>query len=217
MTTMCSQFPNLHIIKHPLIQHKMTQMRKASTPKHAFRQLLREIALLMGYEVTRDLPLGTETISTPLTIMEAPVIIGATPVIVPILRAGLGMADGLLELMPEADEGHIGMYRDPVTKKPVEYLVKLPKASGRLFFLVDPMLATGNSAVAGVEILLKHGVLPSKIKFISLVAAPEGVIVFNEKFSNIPIYTAALDEKLNKKAYIVPGLGDAGDRLFGTL
>lgn len=217
MTITCSQFPNLHIINHPLIQHKMTQMRKTSTPKHAFRQLLREIALLMGYEVTRDLPLGTEKISTPLATMEAPVIIGATPVIVPILRAGLGMADGLLELMPEADEGHIGMYRDPITKKPVEYLVKLPKANDRLFFLVDPMLATGNSAVAGVEILLKHGVDSSKIKFISLVAAPEGVTVFNEKFSNIPIYTAALDENLNEKAYILPGLGDAGDRLFGTL
>ena len=192
-------------------------MRKTSTPKHEFRQLLREITMLMGFEITRDLPLGKEVISTPLTSMEAPVIIGSTPVIVPILRAGLGMADGLLELIPEADEGHIGMYRDPVTKKPVEYLVKLPKAKGRLFFLVDPMMATGNSAVAGVETLINHGVAPSKIKFISLVAAPEGIMVFNEKFSQIPIYTAALDEKLNEKAYIVPGLGDAGDRLFGTV
>ena len=217
MTVKSSPFPNLHIIHHPLIQHKLTQMRKISTPKHEFRQLLREITMLMGYEITRDLPLGAETISTPVTTMEAPVIVGHTPVIVPILRAGLGMADGLLELMPEADEGHIGMYRDPATKKPVEYLVKLPKANGRLFFLVDPMLATGNSAVAAVEILLKHGVDPSRIKFISLVAVPEGIAVFNEKFSNIPVYTASLDEKLNEKAYIVPGLGDAGDRLFGTL
>ncbi|MBI2707231.1 MAG: uracil phosphoribosyltransferase [Proteobacteria bacterium] len=212
-----SPFPNLHIINHPLIQHKLTQMRKENTPKHAFRQLLREIALLMGYEVTRDLPLKIEPISTPLASMEAPVIAGPNPAIIPILRAGLGMADGLLELMPEADEGHIGMYRDPVTKKPVEYLVKLPPTSGRMFFLVDPMLATGNSAVAAVDTLISHGVDPSKIKFMALVAAPEGVQVFNEKYSHIPIYAAALDERLNEKAYILPGLGDAGDRLFGTL
>ncbi len=210
------KFPNLHIIDHPLIQHKLTQMRKATTPKHAFRQLLREIALLMGYEITRDLPLTTETITTPLTTMEAPIITGPNPAIIPILRAGLGMADGLLELIPEADEGHIGMYRDPVTKKPVEYLVKLPHANGRIFFLVDPMLATGNSAVAAVDILIKHGAKASNIKFMALVAAPEGVHVFNQKYPHIPIYTAALDEKLNEKAYIIPGLGDAGDRLFGT-
>src|SRR3989338_4939920 len=182
---MHKEFPNLHIINHPLIQDKLTQMRKVSTPKHAFRKLLREIALLMGFEITRDLPLSTEIISTPITSMEAPVLAEKNPVIVPILRAGLGMADGLLELIPEADEGHIGMYRDPVTKKPIEYLVKLPKAKGRLFFLVDPMMATGNSAVAGVETLINHGVAPSKIKFISLVAAPEGIMVFNEKFSQI--------------------------------
>jgi uracil phosphoribosyltransferase len=210
-------FSNLHIIDHPLIQHKLTQMRKVNTPKHAFRQLLREIALLMGYEITRDLSLTTETITTPLTTMEAPVIAGPNPAIVPILRAGLGMADGLLELIPEADEGHIGMYRDPKTKKPVEYLVKLPSANGRIFFLVDPMLATGNSAVAAVDTLIKHGAKASNIKFMALVAAPEGVRVFNQKYPHIPIYTAALDEKLNEKAYIIPGLGDAGDRLFGTL
>lgn len=192
-------------------------MRKTDTTKHRFRQLLREIALLMGYEITRDLPLTSERISTPITAMEAPVLAGPNPAIVPILRAGLGMADGLLELIPEADEGHIGMYRDPVTKKPVEYLVKLPHANGRTFFLVDPMLATGNSAVAAVDTLIQHGANPAKIKFMALVAAPEGVRVFNEKYAHIPIYTAALDEKLNEKAYIVPGLGDAGDRLFGTL
>jgi len=212
-----SEFPNLYIINHPLIQHKLTQMRKTDTTKHRFRQLLREIALLMGYEITRDLPLTSERISTPITAMEAPVLAGPNPAIVPILRAGLGMADGLLELIPEADEGHIGMYRDPVTKKPVEYLVKLPHANGRTFFLVDPMLATGNSAVAAVDTLIQHGANPAKIKFMALVAAPEGVRVFNEKYAHIPIYTAALDEKLNEKAYIVPGLGDAGDRLFGTL
>lgn len=212
-----SKFPNLYIINHPLIQHKLTQMRKVNTPKHAFRQLLREIALLMGYEITRDLPLTKETITTPLTTMEAPVIAGPNPAIIPILRAGLGMADGLLELIPEADEGHIGMYRDPVTKKPVEYLVKLPSANGRIFFLVDPMLATGNSAVAAVDTLIEHGAKATNIKFMALVAAPEGIRVFNQKYSHIPIYTAALDEKLNEKAYIIPGLGDAGDRLFGTL
>src|SRR3990167_6821164 len=197
-----TEFPNLHVIDHPLIQHKLTIMRKSETLKHDFRRLLREIALLMGYEITRDFALTAEQISTPLTMMNAPMIAGPNPAIVPILRAGLGMADGLLELIPEADEGHIGMYRDPITKKPVEYLVKLPHAKGRLFFLVDPMMATGNSAVAGVETLINHGVAPSKIKFISLVAAPEGIMVFNEKFSQIPIYTAALDEKLNEKAYI---------------
>ena len=210
------KFPNLHIINHPLIQHKLTQMRKAKTPKHAFRQLLREISLLMGYEITRDFPLTNESISTPLMIMNSPVIAGPNPAIVPILRAGLGMADGLLELIPEADEGHIGMYRDPKTKRPVEYLVKLPSANGRIFFVVDPMLATGNSAVAAIDILIKHGAEASNIKFMALVAAPEGIQVFNEKYSHIPIYTAALDERLNEKAYIIPGLGDAGDRLFGT-
>lgn len=211
------EFPNLHILHHPLIQHKLTQMRKTETPKHSFRQLLREIALLMGYEVTRDLPLTVEQIDTPLVPMNAPVIAGKTPAIVPILRAGLGMADGLLELMPEADEGHIGLYRDPETKKPVEYLVKLPPTQGRMFFLVDPMLATGNSAVAAVDILIKRGVSASMIKFLSLVAAPEGVRTFNQKYAHVPVYTAALDQRLNEKAYIVPGLGDAGDRLFGTL
>lgn len=212
-----TEFPNLHVINHPLIQHKLTQMRKATTPKHLFRQLLREIALLMGYEVTRELPLTKEHIETPIKSMEAPVLAEANPAIVPILRAGLGMADGLLELMPEADEGHIGLYRHPVTKRPVEYLVKLPPSNGRIFFLVDPLLGSGYSAVAAMDILIKHGVLPSKIKFMSLVAAPEGVRVFNEKYSHIPIYIAALDEKLNENVYIVPGMGDAGDRLFGTL
>jgi uracil phosphoribosyltransferase len=211
------EFPNLHVLNHPLIQHKLTTMRKSETLKHDFRRLLREIALLMGYEITRDFPLTAENISTPLMPMEAPVIAGPNPAIVPILRAGLGMADGLLELIPEADEGHIGMYRDPVTKKPVEYLVKLPHANGRTFFLVDPMLATGNSAVAAVDILIRHGADPSKIKFMALVAAPEGVRIFNQKYAHIPIYTAALDEKLDENAYILPGLGDAGDRLFGTL
>jgi uracil phosphoribosyltransferase len=214
---MHKEFPNLHIINHPLIQDKLTQMRKITTGKNAFRQLLREISLLMGFEITRDLPLTTELIETPITSMEAPVLAEKSPVIVPILRAGLGMADGLLELIPEADEGHIGLYRDPVTKKPVEYFVKLPHAQERMFFLVDPMLATGNSAVAAVDTLIKQGADPTKIKFLCLVAAPEGVRVFNEKYAHVPIYTAALDERLNERVHIVPGLGDAGDRLFGTL
>lgn len=211
------EFPNLHITTHPLIQHKLTQMRKETTKKHVFRQLLREISLLMGYEVTREFPLKTEEILTPLTSMNAPILAEKNPAIVPILRAGLGMADGLLELMPEADEGHIGMYRDPLTKLPVEYLVKLPSVKERTFFLVDPMLATGNSAVAAVDTLLRHGVEPSKIKFMALVVSPEGVRVFNKKYAHIPLFAAALDERLNENAYILPGLGDAGDRLFGTL
>jgi uracil phosphoribosyltransferase len=214
---MTKAFPNLHVATHPLIQHKLTQMRKVETPKHEFRQLLREIALLMGYELTRDLPLTHQTIQTPVATMEAPVIDGKRIAIVPILRAGLGMADGLLELMPQAFEGHIGMYRDPVTKHPVEYLVKLPAVDNRLFILVDPMLATGNSAVAAVDILIKAGVTLNNIKFMALVACPEGVTTFNQKYPTVPIYTAALDERLNEKAYIIPGLGDAGDRLFGTL
>ena len=210
-------FPNLHVIDHPLIQHKLTQMRKTDTPKHRFRSLLKEIAMLMGYEVTRDIPTKVEEIDTPMMKMDAPVIAGEMLAIVPILRAGLGMADGLLDLIPQAYEGHIGMYRDPETKHPVEYLVKLPKVNDRLFILVDPMLATGNSAVAAVDILLKNGVPIKNIRFMALVAVPEGVETFNSKYPSIPIYTAALDEKLDENAYIVPGLGDAGDRLFGTL
>ena len=213
---MTHDFPNLHIINHPLIQHKLTQMRKKETSKKDFRDLLREISLLMGYEITRDMPMEEEEIETPLMSMRAPVIAGEMVAIVPILRAGLGMADGLLELMPTAYEGHIGLYRDPKTKQPVEYLVKLPFSDSRTFILVDPMLATGNSAAYAVEVLLRHGVALDKIKFLALVAAPEGIETFNKSYPTIPIYAAALDNRLNEKAYIEPGLGDAGDRLFGT-
>lgn len=213
---MTHNFPNLHIIKHPLIQHKLTQMRRKETSKKDFRQLLREISLLMGYEITRDIPIEMIEIETPIMSMQAPAIAGEKIAIVPILRAGLGMADGLLELMPEAYEGHIGLYRDPETKMPVEYLVKLPSVDHRTFILVDPMLATGNSAAYAVEVLLNRGVPLDKIRFLALVASPEGVETFNKSYPTVPIYTAALDEKLNEKAYIVPGLGDAGDRLFGT-
>lgn len=211
-----SEFPNLHVLNHPLIQHKLTLMRDITTSTRTFRELLKEIALLMGYEVTRDLPLTYEEIETPLTKMKAPVIAGKKLAVVPILRAGIGMADGLLQLVPSARVGHIGLYRDPKTLKPVEYLVKLPPVDDRLFILVDPMLATGNSAAAAVDTLLKNGVPENKIVFLALVAAPEGVRVFTNLHPTVPVYVASLDEKLNDHGYILPGLGDAGDRLFGT-
>lgn len=208
--------PNLFILDHPLIQHKLTHMRDKSRSTMGFRQLLREIALLMGYEITRDLPLTTERIETPLTAIDAPVIEGKKLAVVPILRAGLVMAEGLLDLVPAAREGHIGLYRDHETKRPVEYLVKLPAPAGRIFILVDPMLATGYSAVHAVDVLNRHGVLDAQIRFMALVSAPEGVRVFHEAHPAVPVFTAALDSHLNENAYIVPGLGDAGDRLFGT-
>ena len=210
------EFPNLFITDHPLIQHKLSHMRDQRRSTMGFRQLLREIALLMGYELTRDLPLTTERIRTPLVEMDAPVIEGRKVAVVPILRAGLGMADGLLELMPGAREGHIGLYRDHDTRQPVEYLVKLPDPAGRLFIMVDPMLATGNSAVHAVDVLNRHGVSDDHIRFMSLVSAPEGVRVFHAAHPRVQVFTASLDSHLNENAYIVPGLGDAGDRLFGT-
>jgi len=210
------QFPTLKVLEHPLIRHKLSLMRDRRSPTILFRHLLREISLLMGYEITRDLPVTTERIETPLTTMDAPVIAGKKVAIVSILRAGLGMADGLLDLIPSARMGHIGLYRDPQTKRPVEYFVKLPEPEGRLFILCDPMLATGYSAVAAVDILNRRGVADSNIRLMALVAAPEGVRVFTEAHPTISIYAAALDDHLNDHAYIVPGLGDAGDRLFGT-
>ncbi|AUN30980.1 uracil phosphoribosyltransferase [Niveispirillum cyanobacteriorum] len=213
---MRSDFPNLFVFDHPLIQHKLSCMRDKTRSTMGFRQLLREIALLMGYEITRDLPLTTQTIETPLCPMDAPVIEGKKLAVVPILRAGLVMAEGLMELVPAAREGHIGLYRDHETKRPVEYLVKLPDAEGRLFILVDPMLATGHSAVHAVDVLNRHGVKDSQIRFMALVSAPEGVRTFHAAHPDVPVYTAALDSHLNENAYIVPGLGDAGDRLFGT-
>jgi uracil phosphoribosyltransferase len=210
------RFPNLHILNHPLIQHKLSLMREKETPHPKFRQLLREIALLMGYEITRTLEIGKKRIETPLQTMFAPFLKNSSPVVVPILRAGLGMAEGLLELIPESAIGHIGLYRDPKTKRPVEYLVKLPPFSGQEVILVDPMLATGHSAVHAVNVLKKWGGNDLKISFMALVAAPEGVQVFTENHPEIPVYVAALDDHLNEHAYILPGLGDAGDRLFGT-
>ena len=210
------EFPTLSVLDHPLIQHKLSMMRDKSTPTTLFRQLLKEIALLMGYELTRDLPMTTQEIETPLTKMDAPVIMGKKVAVVPILRAGLGMADGLMELVPAARMGHIGLYRDHETKRPVEYFVKLPEPEGRIFILVDPMLATGHSASAAIDTLNKRGITDDSIRLMSLVAAPEGVRVVQAAHPTVPIFVAALDSHLNENAYIIPGLGDAGDRLFGT-
>lgn len=191
-------------------------MRETTCDKAQFKILLKEIALLMGYELTRHFPITIKEIKTPLCSMQAPFLEGKKPVIVSVLRAGLGMAEGLEELMPAARVGHIGLYRDEKTKKPVEYLVKLPDSKGRTFIVVDPMLATGGSAKYALDVLVKHGADPKKIRFMALVAAPEGVKVLQDAYPQVPIYTAALDTHLNDHAYIVPGLGDAGDRLFGT-
>lgn len=210
-----TEFPSLSVVSHPLVQHKLTLMRDKSTQPIHFRQLLKEIAMLIGYEVTRDLPLATQPIETPLAQMDAPVL--AAPVtIVSILRAGLGMADGLRELIPTAREGHIGLYRNPETKQPHEYFIKLPNEVGRVI-VVDPMLATGGSAAYAVEVLIRRGIPAEEIRLVTLVSAPEGMRTFAAAHPQVPVYTAALDERLNEKAYILPGLGDAGDRIFGTL
>ncbi len=207
---------NLHVIDHPLITHKLSIMRNRKTGSKDFRELLNEIAMLMGYEVFRDLPLEEITIETPITKMKAKMVSGRKLAIVPILRAGLGMVDGLQNLVPVAKVGHIGMYRDPETHKPVEYYCKLPTdIEERLVVLVDPMLATGGSAVDALCKLKEHGC--RNIRFMCLVAAPEGVKAVQEAHPDVDIYTAALDECLNEHGYIVPGLGDAGDRIFGTL
>lgn len=210
------RFPNLHIVDHPLVQHKLSHMRDVDTSTVTFRQMLKEISLLMGYEITRHLPMTTEEIETPLTKMQAPVLAGEKMAVISVLRAGMGMADGLRELMPAAREGHIGIYRDHDTKKPVEYYVKLPTHADAPFFVCDPMLATGHSAVYAVDVLNKHGIKDEDIRFLALVTAPEGMAVFQAAHPKVPVYTAALDSHLNENAYIVPGLGDAGDRLFGT-
>ena len=210
------RFPNLFILNHPLIQHKLSHMREHDTSTRTFRELLRELTLLMGYEITRDLPLTTRTVQTPLVTIEAPVIAGKKLAIVPILRAGIGMSDGLLELVPSARVGHIGVFRDPDTHKPVEYMVRLPDTADRIFILCDPMVATGNSAVHAVDVLKKRGVSDDQIIFLALVAAPEGVQVFQNSHPGVKLYVASLDSHLNDHDYIVPGLGDAGDRIFGT-
>lgn len=203
------------IISHPLIQHKLSILRRKDTSTKHFRELVNEIAMLMGYEVSRELPLEEVEIETPITKTVQKQLTGKKLAIVPILRAGIGMVDGLLSLVPAAKVGHIGMYRDEETLEPVEYLVKLPEdIDQRQIFVVDPMLATGGSAVLAIDSLKKRGA--ANIKFVCLVSAPEGLKKLQEAHPDIDIYTAALDEKLNEKGYIVPGLGDAGDRLFGT-
>lgn len=210
------EFPNFFCLDHPLIQHKLTQIRESSCGAFGFRALLREIAMLMGYEISRGLEMTQKKIRTPMTEMTAPALAGPYPCVVPVLRAGLGMADGLLDLMPAAQVGHIGVYRDHETKRPVEYLVRLPENIGQPFFVVDPMLATGNSLVHACDVLMRHDIEPGKIRVMSLVAAPEGLRNFFGRYPDIKVYCAALDEKLDKNAYIVPGLGDAGDRMYGT-
>ena len=203
------------VISHPLIQHKLSILRREDTSTKDFRELVNEIAMLMGYEVSRDLPLEEVEIQTPITKTTQKQLSGKKLAIVPILRAGIGMVDGLLSLVPAAKVGHIGMYRDEETLEPVEYLVKLPEdIDQRQIFVVDPMLATGGSAILAVDSLKKRGA--ANIKFVCLVAAPEGVKKLQDAHPDIDIYTASLDEKLNENGYIVPGLGDAGDRLFGT-
>ena len=200
-----------------LIQHKLTMIRQKDCGTKVFREVVNEISMLMAYEVSRDLPLEDVEIETPLVKTTLKTLAGKKVAIIPILRAGLGMVDGILELIPAAKIGHVGMYRDHDTLQPVEYFVKLPSdISERQLFVVDPMLATGGSAVAAIDALLKRGAHPESIKFCCLVAAPEGVKVLQEAHPEIDIYAAALDERLNENGYILPGLGDAGDRLFGT-
>ncbi len=199
---------------HPLIQHKVTLMRKKETGSKDFRNLLEEITMLMGYEITRDLPLEDVEIETPVAKMIGKQISGKKLGIVPVLRAGLGMVRGMLNLIPTAKVGHIGLYRDPKTLEPVEYYCKLPDVEDRDFIIVDPMLATGGSASAAITLLKEKGI--KNIKLMCLVAAPQGVQKVNADHPDVRIYVAALDDKLNDQGYIVPGLGDAGDRIFGT-
>jgi len=206
---------NVFIFDHPLIQHKISLMRDKRTTTKEFRELVSEVSMLMAYEVTRNLPLKEIEIETPVSIAKTKVLAGKKMAIIPILRAGLGMVDGMLNLMPMAKVGHIGMYRDPETLAPVEYYCKLPEDSkDRDLVVLDPMLATGGSASAAVTFLKNKGI--KNIKFMCLIAAPEGVNRLHKDHPDVPIFCASLDEKLNDHAYIVPGLGDAGDRLFGT-
>jgi uracil phosphoribosyltransferase len=203
------------VVQHPLVQHKLTLMRRKERSTAGFRQLMREIGTLLCYEVTRDLPLTTERIQTPLADMDAPILAGKKLCFVPILRAGQGMLDGMLDLVPSARVGHIGLYRDPVTVQPVEYYLKMPQdLAERLVIVVDPMLATGNSLAAAVTRVKQLGA--ASIKAACLLAAPEGLARFHGEHPDVDVYTAAVDERLDDHSYIVPGLGDAGDRLYGT-
>ncbi|MCF3595602.1 uracil phosphoribosyltransferase [Rhodobacteraceae bacterium LMO-12] len=206
---------HLTVVKHPLVQHKLTLMREKDTSTAVFRQLLREISQLLAYEVTRNLPMTTKSIDTPLCEMDAPTLAGRKLALISILRAGNGLLDGMLELVPSARVGFVGLYRDEATLQPVQYYFKVPsQLDERLVIAVDPMLATGNSSVAAIDLLKEAGA--KNIRFLCLLAAPEGVARMKEAHPDVPIVTAALDKQLNEKGYIVPGLGDAGDRMFGT-
>ena len=206
---------NVTVVSHPLVQHKLTLMRRKETPSSEFRLLLREIALLLAYEVTRDLPLTVRPIETPLAEMDAPALAGKKLCIVSILRAGNGILEGILDLIPSARVGHIGLYRNPETLEPVEYYFKVPHdIADRPVIVVDPMLATGHSASAAISRLKDRGA--ANIRYVCLLAAPEGVRALGEAHPDVPIFTASIDSHLNDHGYIVPGLGDAGDRLFGT-
>ena len=206
---------HLTIVDHPLVQHKLTLMRDKTTPTAVFRQLLREISQLLAYEVTRGLPMTTQTIKTPIQEMDAPVLAGKKLALISILRAGNGLLDGVLELIPSARVGFVGLYRDEKTLQPIQYYFKAPEGlEDRLVIAVDPMLATGNSSAAAIDMLKEAGA--KNIRFLCLLAAPEGVARMKEAHPDVPIVTAALDDHLNDKGYIVPGLGDAGDRMFGT-
>ncbi|WP_282801882.1 uracil phosphoribosyltransferase [Secundilactobacillus kimchicus] len=203
------------VMDHPLIQHKLTIIRNENCGTKVFREVVNEITMLMAYDVARDMPLEDVEIETPIAKMTAKQLAGRKVAVVPILRAGIGMVDGFLQLIPAAKVGHIGMYRDEETLEPHEYFLKLPEDIGsRQVFVVDPMLATGGSAIMAIDALKKHGA--TNLKFVCLVAAPEGVKALQDKHPDLDIYTAALDDHLNEDGYIVPGLGDAGDRLFGT-
>src|SRR5580765_757826 len=205
----------VHVIDHPLVQHKLTLMRNRETSTSTFRNLLREISVLLAYEVCPDFPTTKIEIHTPIAPMRSPVLDGKKIVLISILRAGNGILDGMLEILPSARVGHIGLYRDHKTLEPVEYYFKVPDAMGdRDVIVVDPMLATGNSAAAAVARIKATG--PRSIKFVCLLTCPEGIRVFHAQHPDVPVYTAAVDDRLNEKSYIVPGLGDAGDRLFGT-
>jgi len=205
----------VHVIDHPLVQHKLTLMRSKDTSTSKFRRLLREISTLLAYEVCRDFPTTMVEVETPIAVTMAPVLDGKKLVLISILRAGNGLLDGMLDLIPSARVGHIGLYRDHKTLEPVEYYFKVPDSMAeRDAIIVDPMLATGNSAAAAVARIKQTG--PRSIKFMCLLTVPEGLRVFHAAHPDVPVYTAAIDEKLNEKSYIVPGLGDAGDRMFGT-
>ncbi|WP_298261084.1 uracil phosphoribosyltransferase [uncultured Litoreibacter sp.] len=210
-----SASPHLTVVNHPLVQHKLTLMREKGTSTAVFRQLLREISQFLAYEVTRDLPLETKHIETPVQAMDAPTLAGRKLALISILRAGNGLLDGMLELIPSARVGFVGLYRDEETLQPVQYYFKVPEhMDDRMVIAVDPMLATGNSSVAAIDLLKKSGA--KNICFLCLLAAPEGVARMKEAHPDVPIVTASVDSHLNDNGYIVPGLGDAGDRMFGT-